>query len=233
MDLDPTYYAWHPSLHLTTEGLTIVTINLTPCSSSSPPSGRAFVVQLLREIGMDVDIVDIRFWNVLAYRSNYHGDLEQSAHWRDRWQKNWRLAVTLENAARLPILQHEYKGTFALSDAQEVSLDDEKTVGCMIISDFKNQNDANTAKKKIQCSRRPSVTNGDDSAPDPEFLTIDLGTKFVQLQIYLGKFATAFYELGADYAFAVDADCRRAGGITSFDQRANEWGELYNPSGIE
>jgi len=207
------------------------TINITPGSSFSPPVGRTFVDQLLKEMGVGVGI---RFWDVLTYRSNYHGDREKSAHWRERWPKNWRLAVTLENAVpRLPLLRHEYKETFAFSDPQELSLDDEAVIGCMIISDFKTNKDAETAKNEIQCSKRLSEIAKDYSAPNPEFLTINLGAEFVQLQVYLGKFSVKFYEAGADYALAVDAACRKAGGITSFDERANEWDELYSPSGME
>lgn len=231
MELDPTFYLWNPTLKQGSDALSIVTLNITPGASDRLINRpQSFFIQILNDIGI---VAKPKSWDILIYRSNYHGERDKNKDWREQWPKNWRVSISLsETLSVLPLLRDEYTETYA-SGLVINKPEDELMIGCMIIADFQNEKTLNNARSAINQSYDIKRLAMEISASTPKFYCIRLGQMFFQMQIYLSKFNESFFNTGAPYALAIEDICRKANGITSFDQRANEWGELYNPAGLE
>jgi hypothetical protein len=102
----------------------------------------------------------------------------------------------------------------------------------MIIADFKREKAAEAARTKILRSRAVKQAIASGSATPPDVFSIALDSLFHQEQVYLGQFPRSFFESGATYARSVERVCRTAGGITSFEERAAEWDEIFRPDGM-
>ncbi len=226
MEQDPTYILRHPSLNQGNDGSSIITLNITPFAALMLPNGpKEFYTELLNDIGVTAEA---KSWEILAYRSNYHGERDEPEQWRDLWVKNWRVAISLTSPiSALPPLQDEYMETYAYAgEPRWHESKEELTIGCLIIADFRSKEAADEAEAAIDSSIEVQQLAEEISAPSPEFYSVEIGGMFYQLQIFLGHFSETFFENGAAYALAVENVCREVGGITSFDERADEWDEV-------
>jgi hypothetical protein len=226
MEKNPTYTLWHPSLMQEEDSFSTITINITPFACDSMPSGpKEFFIQILQDMGVSINPIS---WQVLTYRSNYHGEREDPMYWQDEWVKNWRIAIKInQKLTSLEPWSYEFRETSAYSvDPDWHNQEHESAINCMIIADFKKKADLDITQVNINQSTQVQRMAEEISAPLPEFYTVEIGGMFYQLQICLGQFAETFFENCAAYALAVEDVCREVGGITSFDERVNEWGEL-------
>jgi hypothetical protein len=225
MDQDPTYTLWHPTLQHKPDGTSVIMVNVTPGAYDRMPTGpRAFFKRILEDIGVNADP---RTWEILVYRSRYHGEPEETASWRVRWPINWRLSITLtQPLAQLPPLDGEYFESYAFSGDPQWHTSDQENVACLVIADFQRKSTANRARTMVKRAAAVARTEQGETAVPPKFYGVEIGELFYQWQINLGQFPNTFFEHGADYALRIEAVCRQAGGITTFDERALEWDEL-------
>jgi len=226
MELDPTYLIWNPSLNQKDGSSSSITFNITPFAVLNFPKGpKEFYVQLLGDLGIGIEPSS---WDIIVYRSNYHREEEETKNWQDHWKKNWQVSITLNSPIfELPALLEEYVETYAYSgDPQWYESNDQQEIGCMIIADFKDKTSAEKAKSAINTSDKIQKLAKDISAPSPKIYSVGIGNVCYQIQIFLGLFPESFFENGAAYALAIENICNQRGGITSFDKRANEWGEI-------
>ncbi|MDJ1471069.1 hypothetical protein QNI19_08385 [Cytophagaceae bacterium DM2B3-1] len=221
-ELDPTYIVWHPCVGRNSTDKTIVTVNVTPLGFDKIPNGPAsFFDALLADIGLTYKASS---WSILPYRSNYHADKETNKHWQERWLYNWRIAIMiLEELTGQRLFDDEYFETYAYSFD---FLLPEQEINCIIISDFRSFQDRDNAHDSILQSETIKSIRQVLAVSEPEFYYVDIGRDFFQLQIDLGVFAESFFQTDFPYATMVEKICESCGGITSFDQRANVWGEL-------
>ncbi|AFZ26217.1 hypothetical protein Cylst_4111 [Cylindrospermum stagnale PCC 7417] len=225
MEQDPTYIIWHPSLKQKDEFSSIITFNITPIATLDfPTEPKEFYIQLLADIGIDIEP---KSWDIVAYRSNYYRDLE-SQDWQDYWTKVWRVVINLNgHIDKLPKISEEDIETYAYAlDSQCNENNNQKEIGCIIIADFQSKTSAEKAKVAVQNSEKIQQLAQDISAPVPELYNLEIGENFYQIQIVLGTFPESFFINGAAYALAIENICNQLGGITSFDERVNEWGEI-------
>ena len=222
----PSYALWHPFIIKDDSGATKISMHLTPeVFSSRPGDSPEFIATILSDIGVCMPLVS---WRVLTFRSTYHGSREEGDDWRDVWSKNWRLLITLSGALdALPAPRHEGTLTDAIPDTPD---EEEPTVGCIVIADFEELEEAVRAKHAIAELRSKDDAGAPAGGCAPEIQTLDLGGRFTQLQIYLGMYESSFFESGAAYARQVMDICRQNNGITSFDERVDEWDEAYDPA---
>ena len=223
----PSYTLWQPVLSHEKKSMPNVIIYLSPDIFNSRPGGsHAFFEELLKDIGVNIAPTS---WNVFTYRSSYHGWRDEQAPWQDKWPKNWMITITLaEILEALPPLMYEFKPTYAIPTDPDI---DETMVGCIVMADFDSVENADMAIQALAHSRENEKQ--ELGQIPPEFRIVDLGGIFTQVRIYLGMFSESFFEGGARYARRVEEICREHGGITSFEERAEEWEEIYNPEGLE
>lgn len=200
-------------------------MNVTPFAYDLMPGGpNSFFTQILRDVGVENAAES---WQILTYRSGYHGEREQTAHWTDRWKKNWRLTITVADPLSGPLpFESEFYDTRASSADPQWHEAEELSPGCLVIADFNNEEQAHEAKRQILASDEIRSLVQAASGTEPEFEGLDLDGQFYQWQIYLGKFPESFFEAGADYAVAVEEICLRQGGRVSFEERMAAWGTL-------
>ena len=143
-------------------------------------------------------------------------------------EKNWRISIKLsEPLVVSPDWSDEFIESYALSTTPKWHINQEKSmIGCMIIADFNSETARENTKMAINSSTPVQQLAREIMAPQPKLSSVNIGDKFFQLQIYIGKFSESFFENGATYALAVEKICRQLGGITDFYERINRWGEL-------
>ena len=129
--------------------------------------------------------------------------------------------------ARLPKQDHEYTATTAF-DADSLDEPEPEEIGALVIADFETTESAEKARSKIKGSVRIQKMARKRNAPAPDFERVELGKSLIQEQIYLGKFPEPFIKSGAKYLYAVERICRANGGLTNFDERTAERGELFD-----
>ena len=225
MEQDPTYIIWHPSLNNQDEDYSSIVFNITPIATLNlPENSRYFYIQILETLGINVSP---KSWNVIAFRSNYYRDLE-TQYWKDCWPISWRVKIALNGSiSNIPESSEEDIETYAYpTDVSWNECDEPQEIGCKIIADFKSPISTKYVHMAISSSEEIQKLAKDISAPPPQLVGVNIGNKFFQLQIFLGIFPESFFANGADYALAIENICNQLGGITSFDERVNEWGEI-------
>src|SRR5215203_4623600 len=91
-------------------------------------------------------------WKVKKYRSKYYTDFLGEDDWRDNWQIVWRAQVTATTDIKsLPEMDEPWIGIDENDTTWKTTVDDEdETVGCLVVADFKNKSDMEKAEKEIK-----------------------------------------------------------------------------------
>jgi hypothetical protein len=222
----PNYFIWHPRLRA--DG--VLVFNVTPGEQSQLSArSKTFIKELVRSLKIKSSL---KSFEVLAYRSSYHGEPDAEA-WEDRLPVNWRVTATLAKPPdQLPRLKHEFVGTTAFS-VESLDEPPPKEIGGMVIADFQTMKEAEKAQSKIGASVKIHKLARAQRSPLPAFELVEPGASLVQMQIYLGIFPEPFIKTAAKYVSAVESICRSNGGITNFEERAAEWDEFFDPQGFE
>ncbi len=224
MEVDPNYTIWHPRMFSSSDGDVIV-FNVTPSAYDKMASGPSdFFENFLKDLGISVKI---KRWDVLAYRSNYHGERDDDCGWNSIWPVNWKVSVILkENLTDFFDFHFEYIETYNYPVDIDLVMKLPDELNCLLISDFRTKNELLQAREEISSLNRNRGLDGVGLFRNIEFNDFKIHKNCFQLQINIGNFPVHFYESGADAALIVEDICRHAGGITSFDERANNWGEI-------
>jgi hypothetical protein len=211
-----TYYLWHIHSFRGADKSPTVQMNVTHGESSSlrQPSAE-FIAKLLEDAGA---VAAAKSWECLSYRSAYQGEMDTS-QWKDQWPVNWRLRVKTSTRPKLTKQRFEFVGTMAHSIESSVGEDpkDSGPINCLIIADFHSKSVAEVARQHIA-----------EIAPEMDAHLFAVGKRFTQLQCDLGMFEPLAFEHGHPTIQAALAACEEAGGIASFNERVEEWGEIIS-----
>lgn len=206
--MEPTYLIWTPRAWKDRPHQA-VRFNVTPLSALDwPTAGEAFYSELLSDIGVRAGSVS---WDVLPYRSRYHGDPD-AADWEDRWKRNWRVEIALdEQLVDLPAFEEGYETqAFAAADP----LPDGNALRALVLADFRKKEDAEEAVAEIRSLARTPV----------DFELFSVEGAFWQLQIDLGAQPVDSFRRPTQYADRIENACRTAGGWPTFNERVQALG---------
>jgi hypothetical protein len=225
--MNATYILWHPRLTGGTNNLpNSISFDVTRLASQLPPYGsNAFYRTLLADMGVRAGVIS---WDVLPYRSRYHGELE-SRRWQEQWPINWRISVRTSPVIReLPPQTDEYTETLAFPT--QANKNDSDHVNCIVRADFRMGavDDQVEDNVRHQFAMAEKKTGGDHVNLSMERFPI--GKEFLQLQIDLGEHKESEFLKIVPVALQVERVCHYLGGICYFEQRANAWGEAYEDS---
>lgn len=221
MSPDPTYTLWHPRLIIQNGYATSFHFNATPFAALNFPTGsQEFFDDILEAFAIPTTA---KSWLIRPYRSGYHG--EDTGDWRDRWTKNWHVRIGFSAVvSNLPVFEEEYYETYAFTGEPEHYTKDHDHLDCRIIADFQTREDRKAALNTLHALSDTKLPENLDQELETE--DIDIGDVFYQLQICLPQQPESFFSSGAALAVRLEELCKNAGGIVSFDQRADEWDEL-------
>jgi len=211
-------YIWNP--YIVTNCPDTIEFVLTDQECNSIAQGtNKFIENLLRDIGIEANVAS---WLIKPCRSNYYTDFLGEDDWRDVWQLVWKTrAVTMEEITGLPKLSEPYIESEADDESWSFAdrLHDDATVGCLVISDFDNEEDRQKTQAAIANDELIKNMQKQYSVSTLTFSYSELLGKYKQLQIYLGDFPGEFFAQGADYAEHVLELCKQAGGTVHFQSR--------------
>ena len=180
---------------------------------------REFMEALSKDIGV---AVNVESWTIEPSRSQYYSEYLDEEEWLDTWQLIWNVRlVATENIEALPARKVAWIETNA-TDASwtfEKRLADDAVVSCLVIADFRTENDLEKAKGAVMADKSLEKMRAKYSVGAPVMESYEVVGKYKQLQINLGKFAGEFFASGADYAQKVMELCKKAKGSTNFQTR--------------
>jgi len=212
--LTPTYYLWHPRLDFSSNTKGNLLLSVTSLSAPNIPIGSIdFCQQILEDLGVDGIVTS---WEVIPYRSKYHGEIEAD-NWKDIWKLNSRLVIRGEFKGNPQTFDQEYYETEAFSPNPDSYV---RLVFANIISDFESQQQRVIAKCEVE-----NLLDGTVDIRTYDVEEIDICSQFFQLQIMIGPFDESAFLDREHLLEDILEICRRSGGITHFDTRAEHWGE--------
>jgi hypothetical protein len=222
--MNATYILWHPRLSGGKNNTpNNISLDVTRLASQLPPYGSSdFYCTLLADMGVHTDVIS---WDVLPYRSRYHGEPE-SKRWQEQWPVTWRVSVRTSPAIReLPLQTDEYTETFAFP--RQAKRNDRDNVNCIVIADFRLSAVDDQIGDEVRHQFAMAEKKIDGGQVDLSIERFLIGKKFLQLQIDLGEYKKSEFLKIVPVALEVERVCHHLGGICYFEQRANTWGEAY------
>ena len=177
---------------------------------------KPFIEKLLVDLNIKNSIKD---YEIKPFRCFYFSEYPDES-WEDKWYICWKVIVSFREKILLKYKSNNI-GTNA-NGLKEIEWfpNQNKKIACLVISDFKSEEELERAKKSILLNSDLKKLQAKFKAEKPIFsraITENASKKkFFQLIINLGEFTSKYYKDGANYSQEIIKVCQENKGETHF-----------------